>query len=864
MVKNISNAFRKVLINHPLISLLVLLGVGIFFSFHAQNFQLDASADALVLENDPDLAYFRESSKRYTSTPFVFITYSHNNGLFTDEALQSIKSLRDELAALERVQSVTSMLDVPLLRSPPVPLGDLANNIRTLEMADTDRDLARIELTSSPIYKNLIISPEGETTAIQVSLKPETRYRELLEQRNDLKQKQRETTLSSEEKLKLKQVIELIQQQKTISAALLHQDIQQIRIIIGKYRSNATLHLGGVPMIADDMMSFVKNDLSTFGIGVLVFLILTLSIIFRQLRWVIIPMICCSYSAIIMVGLLGLLDWRATVVSSNFVSLMLILTMSITMHLIVRFKEVSSEQFEAGKAENLITTVREIFAPCLYTALTTIVAFSSLIISGIVPIVNFGWMMSIGVGISFIVSFTLFPILIILLGKKNEKKTEFKSSRFTAFIGHYTAHHPGLIYSLAGLLILFTSVGLTRLEVENSFISYFDKDTEIYQGMKLIDDKLGGTTPLDVIIKIDSAENIDTQKNLSDSIANGSELSKDMSLEDGLVEDKLTEDDFFSDDFETDDFETRTGEADSTPGKYWFTREKMDTARKVHQYLDSLPETGKVLSIDTMMQVAEEFNEGKPLDTLALTLLYSKIPEDFHPILINPYISFDQDEMRFTIRVRESEADLRRNQLLNKIHNDLTSKLGFEESQVYLTNMLVMYNNMLQSLFRSQILTIAVVMFGIMMMFMLLFRSVKLAIIGIIPNALSAASVLAIMGWLNISLDMMTITIAAIVIGIGVDDTIHYIHRFGKEIKLDYDYQAAISRSHETIGNAMYYTSLVIMIGFSILVLSNFVPTIYFGLLTGLAMFVALISNLTLLPLLISLIKPFGSSAKSA
>ena len=853
MVKNISDAFRKVLINHPLIGLLVLLGIGIFFSFHAKDFKLDASADALVLENDPDLAYFRESSKHYTSTPFVFITYSHKKGLFSNDALQDIKSLRNELSALERVQSVTSMLDVPLLRSPPVPLGDLANNIRTLEMADTNRDLARIELTTSPIYKNLIISPEGDTTALQVSFKPETRYRELLEQRNDLKQKQRETNLTSEERQELKQVIQLFQQEKTSSAALLHQDIQQIRTIIEKYRNNATLHLGGVPMIADDMMSFVRNDLSTFGIGVLIFLILTLTVIFRQLRWVIIPMICCTYSAVIMVGLLGFLDWRATVVSSNFISLMLILTMSITMHLIVRFKEVSSEQFEAGKTENLITTVREIFAPCLYTALTTIVAFSSLIISGIVPIVNFGWMMSIGVAVSFIVSFTLFPILIILIGKKNEKKTEFKSSRFTAFIGHYTAHHPRLIYSLAGLLIVFTGIGLTRLEVENSFISYFDKDTEIYQGMKLIDDKLGGTTPLDVIIKLDYAGNIDTEKNSGVVNATRSDLTNDTVLEDEFVED-----DFFSDDFETDDFDTESDEANDTPGKYWFTREKMDAARQVHQYLDSLPQTGKVLSIDTMMQVAEEFNEGKTLDTLALTLLYSKIPEDFHSILINPYISFDHNEMRFTIRVRESEADLRRNQLLTKIHHDLTKKFGFAESQVHLTNMLVMYNNMLQSLFRSQILTISVVMAGIMLMFMLLFRSVKLAIIGIIPNALSAASVLAIMGWLNISLDMMTITIAAIVIGIGVDDTIHYIHRFGKEIKLDYDYQAAISRSHETIGNAMYYTSLVIMIGFSILVLSNFVPTIYFGLLTGLAMFVALISNLTLLPLLIALIKPFG------
>lgn len=850
MVQYLRQLFRFTLISHPIISLLVLLTLGAFFTFHSKNFRLDASADALVLENDPDLAYFRETSSRYASTPFVVITYSHNNGLFSEEALQAIKALRDELATLDRVESVTTILDVPLLRSPPVPLTELATNIRTLEMVDTNRELAREEMISSPIYRNLIISPEGDTTALQISFKPETRYHELLEQRNALKQKHRENTLTPDEEKQLKHVSHLFQQEKTLSATRLHQDIKQIRAVMARHSHNANMHLGGVPMIADDMMSFVRSDLTTFGIGVVIFLIITLAVIFRQLRWVMIPMICCTYSAIIMIGLLGFLDWRATVISSNFISLMLILTMSITMHLIVRFKETASDRFEEGKTENLVSTVQAIFAPCLYTALTTIVAFSSLIVSGIVPVVNFGWMMSIGVAVSFIVSFTLFPILILLVGGSGEKKTVFKSSRFTAFLGRFTAHHPRTIFSLTLVLIIFTGLGLSQLEVENSFIAYFDKDTEIYQGMTLIDNKLGGTTPLDVIVSLTPPSGTSSNESLNTA-------SDQAALEDDSFADEFSNDDFFA-----DDFENAFNEASNDPGRYWFTREKMDTARQVHQYLDGLPETGKVLSIDTMMQVAEQFNQGKPLDTLALSLLYSKIPKDFHPILINPYISFDNNEIRFTIRVRESEENLRRNQLLQTIHHDLTTKLGFAKEQIHLTNMLVMYNNMLQSLFRSQILTIFVVMIGIMLMFLLLFRSLKLAVIGIIPNALSAASVLAIMGWLGIPLDMMTITIAAIVIGIGVDDTIHYIHRFGKEIKRDYDYQAAMSRSHETIGNAMYYTSLVIMIGFSILILSNFVPTIYFGLLTGLAMFVALISNLTLLPQLIALVKPFGEQTE--
>ena len=648
MKENISYFFRSTLLRFPILSLLLILSIGSFFAFHTTNFQLDASADALVLENDPDLTYFRETSSRYTSTPFVFITYAHQNGLFSPEALQAIKSLRDELGKLERVKSVTTLLDIPLLRSPPVPLSNLANNIRTLEMPDTDQQLARQELISSPIYKNLIISQDGETTALQVSFKAETRYHELLEQRNTLKQKQRNQSLTENEKHRLKQVSSLFQQEKTLSALRLRQDIHNIRSIMEKYKTaETTLHLGGVPMIADDMMSFVRNDLATFGIGVVIFLIVTLALLFRQFRWVVIPMICCTYSAVIMIGLLGFLDWRATVVSSNFISLMLILTMSITIHLIVRFKEASSDRFEEGRAENLLTTIREIFAPCLYTALTTIVAFSSLIISGIVPVVNFGWMMSIGVTVSFIVSFTLFPLLILLFSSRNEKKTEFKTSRFTAFLGYFTAYHPRSIYTLTLILIVFTGIGLSRLEVENSFISYFDEDTEIYQGMKLIDEKLGGTTPLDVIINLDSSEQItnsqtDTPKEIS---------SEEKLLDDEFLDEEFADDDFFAGD---EDFDTEINDQSEDPGKYWFTREKMNTARQVHQYLVNLPETGKVLSIDTMMQVAEQFNQDKPLDTLALTLLYSKIPKDYHHLLINPYISFDENEMRFTVRVRES------------------------------------------------------------------------------------------------------------------------------------------------------------------------------------------------------------------
>ena len=278
----------------------------------------------------------------------------------------------------------------------------------------------------------------------------------------------------------------------------------------------------------------------------------------------------------------------------------------------------------------------------------------------------------------------------------------------------------------------------------------------------------------------------------------------------------------------------------------------------MHEFLDADPQTGKVLSFGAVVQLAEKLNANQPIDGLLWALLYSRIPETLKETVLNPFVSIEENQLRYNVRVIESAEDLNRNELLRRIEAGVEEEFGLEDEQVRLTGILVMYDNVLQSLFRSQILTLGVVMFAIMLMFLTLFRSLTIAVICIIPNAIAAAFVLGIMGWLNIPLDIMTITIAAVSVGIGVDNTIHYMHRFRREYSRFGNYRETMFFCHNSIGRAMYFTSMTIVAGFSILALSNFIPTIVFGLLTSLAMVVALIGSLTLLPQLLITFKPLG------
>jgi len=799
-----------------------------FLGFQARGFRLDASTETLVLENDEDLRYSRLINSRYGQHDFLALTYTPRGDLFSEKTLATLGRLRDELLSLENVLSVVSILDVPLLESPPVSLKELTAELPTLESPEVDKELARNEFRESALYQNLLLSSDLQTTALLINFSGDDVYRSLLERRNELRQKKASGTLTLAERVELKRVVEQSRQHKDKARRRRHQDIAAIRAIMDGYRQDAELFLGGIGMIADDMVTFIKNDLKVFGFGILLFLVLMLGVIFRRIRWIFLPTLCCVVSVVCMVGLLGWFRWEVTVMSSNFISLQLIMTMAITIHLIVRYRELLAKSPQKPNRQLLLDTVRLKLKPCVYAVLTTIAGFGSLVLCDILPVVTFGWMMIAGLIVSLIVTFLLFPAVLMLIPKDSPPAERRWHFPVTLVLARFTEGHGVLIMVISGLVLVFSLIGISKLEVENCFIDYFDETTQIYQGMKIIDQRLGGTTPLDVIIEFGGPDVLP-----------------------GVTEPAAAESDDIFDEFEEFD-------KAATDEKYWFTSDKMDRVKVVHDYLDNLPETGKVLSLATMLSIAEKLNSGKPLDSFELALLYSKTPDEFKALLLKPYMSVEHNQVRFWVRIRDSEKSLRRNELLKKIKSDLTGVLGFAEEDVHLAGLLVLYNNMLQSLFRSQILTLGITVGLLTGMFLVLFRSLRITLIAIFANVLSIAVVLGMMGWLSMPLDMMTITIAAIGVGIAVDNTIHYIHRFKGEFQQDRKYLPTMHRCHGSIGHAMYYTSVTIIIGFSILGLSNFVPIVNFGLLTGLAMFVALLAALTLLPQMLILLKPFG------
>ena len=822
----LSYIYKKIIIDFSKLTLLFLIILIGFSLYHAKNFNLDASSDALLLEGDPDLKYLREINETYGSKDFLVLTYTPVSSFIEKETILNLQLLKSKIEKLTWVDSVITIIDVPLLKSTDENLMERLKNYKTLAYPEIDRKRGFEEIINSPIYRNYVISEDGKTSGIVVYLKKDERLAEFIKIKDKYFNQSIETGLSKEEKLSYKKFLKEYESYKNLYNLRNHQNITEIRDVINKYGENAKIHLGGIPMIADDMMSYIKSDILVFGIGVFIFIIFTLWLIFRNFKWVIMPLLGCATSVVIMVGLLGLIGWKVTVISSNFIALMLILNMAMNIHVTVRFLQLKKEYPQLKKEEAVLEASKKMMLPILYTVLTTICAFLSLVFSGIKPIIDFGWMMTLGLIISLLVTFLLLPSLLNIFSLDDEVNVKDTEKSFiTSSLGAFTKKSKIFIFGSTLIVILFSVIGISKLEVENSFINYFDKETEIYKGMKKIDDDLGGTTPLNIILKFPIKIN------------------------------EESEDDEFA---EWDD----ENENEENKSKYWFTRDKMDKIIMVHDYLDSLPEIGKVLSFGSILRVAEDLN-NKELQSLEIAVLYSKIPEEIKKEIVAPYISVDKDEARISVRIKDSLKDLRRNDLIKKINAELNTKLGLEKDEYKLAGVLILFNNLLQSLFKSQILTLGIVMLGIFLMFFILFRNVIISFIGVVPNFIAAFFILGIIGSLGIPLDMMTITIAAITIGIAVDNSIHYIYRFKEEFKKINNYNKTLDRCHNTVGIAILNTSITIVFGFSILVLSNFIPTIYFGVFTGIAMLLAMVSVLTLLPKLILILKPFGDDSNN-
>lgn len=830
--------------------------------------RLDASSDSLLLQGDPDLAFFEEATERYESYEFLILTWEPDSPLLSDVSLSGLAAMVADLEKVSGVRAVTSALDVPLLESPPISLTDLSDldSIPSLRDPNVDRSLALREFTSSQLYKNLVVSEGGDLTAVQVTIEPNREIDRLGDLRKSLRRAVAEGADASVERELVNIEAAYDQATRTVNAdrAAL---VADVRAVAQKYRDQSRIFVGGVPMIAADMLDFVQDDLVTFGASIILVMIAMLALIFRDYRWVVIPISVCTLSALFMLGILGYTDWRMTVISSNFVAVLLVVALALAIHLVVRYRELEAREPNMLRAERAVMAARLMFVPCFYTAVTTMVAFTSLVVAGIKPVIDFGWMMTAGIVVAFVVSFLLVPALIAVLPDSGANGAADNLS-MTKWFATVVERFGGVVLSVAALLVLLVVLGLSRLQVENRFIDYFKDTTEIYQGMELLDSRLGGTIPLDIILypPLESASEVDGVTALDtarvDDISTDESLgANDLSFEnsfgddfdsDELVDDEdgLWGDDPFGEDVSFDD-------ENSVEVGYWFTLEGRQLVDQIHNIVDARPESGKVLSLSTGFSVMDRLYDDK-LGGVELALIERSLPSDVADVLIAPYYDPVEQQARVTVRAMETSETLRRAEYLESLYDQILVETGLDATRVKFTGLLVLYNNVLQSLYASQILTLGAVFLAIGVMFLALFRSVSLALLGLAPNILAAGLVLGVMGLAGIPLDIMTITIAAIVVGMGVDNCIHYIHRFRREFEMDGNYREAMYRSHSSIGRAMYYTTLTVVVGFSMLTLSNFTPSIYFGVLTVMAMLAAVMGALLLLPKLILAFQPLG------
>ena len=802
--------------------------------------RLDASSDSLLLQGDPDLAYFRESAEKYAGDEFLILTWEPGVPLLSADSLEPLAAMVDELEQLSGVAGVTTVLDVPLLESPPLSLTALAraDSIATLRDPEVDRELALKELTTSPIYRNLLVSESGDLTAVQVSLKADELAEALLDEREALRTQEREGALDLSQTERLAQV----EADYDLALARIGADrdrmVAAVRDVAERFRPYAKIFVGGVPMIAADMMAFVRSDLVTFGTAILAVMAVVLWLIFRSWKWVFIPLITCSATATLLLGVLAGTDWRMTVISSNSVAVLLIVTLSLSIHLVVRYRELQRQRPDAPREQLSAGASKLMMVPCLYTAMTTIVAFTSLVVAGLQPVIDFGWMMTTGIVLGFCSAFTVVPALMVIIPDKPLTTMGQPERPFTIRFARVVQQHGRLVVAATVGLVMLSVAGVRALEVENRFIDYFKEHTEIYQGMELLDARLGGTIPLDVILKA-PAEAPEVSAETTD--------SDDEGWEDD-------DDGFFNDVF---DIDFGFGADETQPTGYWFSVPGRQLIDQVHAIIESRAESGKVLSLSTAFEVMDGLYGGK-LGGVELALVENSLPDDVNNALVTPFYFAEEQEARLSVRVMETSESLQRDAYLKELREQILDETGIEPERLQFTSLLVLYNNVLQSLFQSQIMTLGAVFIAIGLMFWILFRSLSLALLALAPNILAAGLVLGLMGLSGIPLDIMTITIAAIVVGIGVDDCIHYLHRFRDEIAVDQDYRAAMLRSHSSIGRAMYYTTLTVVVGFAMLTLSNFTPSLYFGVLTVVAMIAAVAGALLLLPQLIMIFRPFG------
>ena len=834
----IKQKLARMLVSAPKLSLALALILCAFLCAFVPKLAIDASTQTLLLENDKDLELWRDITKRYKIPNTLVIAYTPNSDLLSESSISTLAALSKDLAQIKGVKSVFSMLDAPLLLSSGLKFSDLLGTIPTLKDSNASKEAIKAEFLNSPFYKNSLVSSDFKTTALLLTLEPNPGYNEFIASITALENTLKTAENNATAKTLLKEQRAAFKAYRDELRVAEHEQIAQIRQVIAKYNQNSQtripyqdeftnsqtriphqasssqLFLGGINMIADDMIAFVRSDLATYGLATLLLCSLCLFVYYLQLRYVFLAIFICLVCVGVASGLFGLLGFEITVISSNYIALQLIITLSVVIHLINSYREFFRKKSSFSQKAIVYLALKERMSPCFFAIFTTIIGFISLVFSDIRPIISLGVMMSASITLSLIFSFWLFGSIMSLLSKKSVNTAFERYFSLTTLCAKIALNLRArkVVFAISALGLCVGLWGISKLSVENSFIGYFKENTDIYKGMELIDNKLGGTVPLDIII----------------SFKKDKKEPRNSSL-----------DDEFADEF-----------ASSDAAQYWFNERRMSVLKSVNEYLKNKEFIGSVSSLADLLEVGKELNEGRELDALALALIYSSLSGERRELILTPFVSIENDELHFSVRTLDSDPRLKRAEFLRTLQNELNELVG-ENAQVKISGAMKLYTNMLDSLFSSQINSLGFVLLAFFATFWLIFASLRLAIIAICINILPLICVLGAMGLAGLSLDIMSITIGSISLGIGVDSAIHYIYRYKRELAHFKDSKKAIIASHASIGYALYYTSFAVFIGFGVMISSNFWPTIYFGALTDLVMFFMLASSLILLPSLL-------------
>ncbi|MDO8907470.1 MAG: MMPL family transporter [Pseudohongiella sp.] len=771
----------------------------------APNFSIDASPDTLLTRDNELYVQTQLVGQRFAPQEFLLVTFEPlNYPVISEQSFAALSRLSDELLALDRVESVRSILNVPVFsQSQNLLSGNVDLTQLTIEAGSFNLAALEEEFSGHPIYENLLVNEDLTAAALQVLFRSNPELSELNSQMTDLNVRYQQGNYSAEDEQEMKRLEAAVEPLQTELSQARTQEIEQIRQILQNYNTEADIHLGGVHVLAYQLIQIIVNDLVVFGSAMALGICLMLLVLFRALRWVLIPVVCCSISVLTTIGLFAMLGMKATVISSNFIALQLILTLAIVIHLIVQYRELANaSDTKSDSEQNQRSLIRETLmrkvGPCFFAGITTSVGFGSLVFSGLQPVISFGWMMIIAMFVSIAVSLIVFPVVLELLAKKREKPELGFANAIVAGFSRFALKRTGIITVLSLALAAFSLSGILWLTVENSFINYFRASTQVHQELAYIDREFGGSTPLDLIYTPPQ----------------------------------------------------RPGNPDLI-----MSAETVQRLQLIQHRIGEHEATGRILSAVNLTDLARELNNNAPLTEYELTAVYWMMDETFREDLLGAFLDEETGQIRMNIWIQDLTEGLNRQQLLDDIRTDLAES-GVDESDYQLTNLFVLYQDIMQQLYTSQILTMGIVFAVLLLTFLVIFRSFRVAIAAIVPNILSTLAILGTMGWLGIPLDLMTITIAAIAMGIAVDDTIHFIHRYLEERK-QHSYADAIRRTHGSVGIAILYTSLLIVAGFSILAFSDFVPSILFGLLTALAMILALLTGLCLLPVLLkALVEP--------